>query len=111
MNRWGSVCYDRLSKTIEEDSRCKKRTHQIPPQDPHLRKSTLDLKPGAAAKKPAVPLPRWEMVDLNERVIKICGDMTKNKEPRTIYLEDELLTLMKPRMLKKKGCKGDFYGA
>jgi len=51
----------------------------------------------------------WNMVDLNERLIKIPGDMTKNKEPRTIYLDDELLKLMRHRTLKRKGCEYVFH--
>lgn len=51
----------------------------------------------------------WAMVDINERLIKIPGDMTKNKEPRTIYLDDALLKLMRHRALKRKGCKYVFH--
>ena len=51
----------------------------------------------------------WAMVDLNERLIKIPGDMTKNKEPRTIYLDDALLKLMRHQGLKRKGCEYVFH--
>ena len=52
----------------------------------------------------------WSMVDLNERLVSVPAEMTKNGKPHTIYLNDPLLNLMKKRFSKRNlGCSYVFH--
>jgi len=52
----------------------------------------------------------WERVDLKERTVRFEAGDTKNSEARTIYLDDELLKLLRLQNLRrKKGCKYVFH--
>ena len=47
---------------------------------------------------------RWSNVDLNKRIVWLEIGMTKNKEGRTIYLDDELMEIFNTqRSLQKRG--------
>jgi integrase len=43
----------------------------------------------------------WDRVNLKERLITLRPDQTKNKESRSLYLDDELLILLKFQQLRK----------
>lgn len=52
----------------------------------------------------------WGRVDLKERTVALTPDQTKNKEARSLYLDDELLRLFKLQHLKKiEGCQYVFH--
>lgn len=47
---------------------------------------------------------KWSNVDLQQRVVWLDNDQTKNKEGRTIYLDDELFDVfMEQRKCQKEG--------
>ena len=46
----------------------------------------------------------WDRVDLNEKTVRLEAGETKNDEARTIYIEDELVKVLK--LQKLKGTKG-----
>jgi integrase len=43
----------------------------------------------------------WKRVELEERAVRLEAEETKNSEGRTIYLDDELLKLLKIQWLKR----------
>jgi integrase len=43
----------------------------------------------------------WDRVNLEERTVRLSASQTKNKSARAIYLDDELLHLMRHQALKK----------
>ncbi len=45
---------------------------------------------------------KWSNVNLGKRVVCLEIGMTKNKERRTIYLDDELLDLFQRQRAKQK---------
>jgi len=45
---------------------------------------------------------KWSNVDLKMRIVKLEVGMTKNKEGRTIYLDDELMEIFKAQRLNGK---------
>lgn len=49
----------------------------------------------------------WDRIDLQERTVSLAPGETKNDEGRTIYLDDELLKLLKFQNLKRHK-KGDY---
>ena len=52
----------------------------------------------------------WERVDLKERTVRFEAGDTKNSKARTIYLDDELLKLLRLQNLRRqKGCKYVFH--
>ena len=52
----------------------------------------------------------WDRVDLKEGTVRLEADETKNSEARTIYLDGELLKLLKIQSLRRqKGCKYVFH--
>ena len=54
----------------------------------------------------------WERVDLKERIVRFEAGDTKNSEARTIYLDDELLKLLKIQNLRReKDCDYVFHRA
>jgi len=52
---------------------------------------------------------RWERVDLRQRLVTLTPDETKNKTARTIYLDDELLRLLRSQRLRAKDCPFVFH--
>lgn len=51
----------------------------------------------------------WDRVDLKERSVKLTPDQTKNKNARSIYLDDELLKLLKIQRMRRGRCKFVFH--
>jgi integrase len=51
----------------------------------------------------------WDRVDLDERAVRLEADDTKNSEARTVYLDEELLRLLKIQLLRRKGCRYVFH--
>jgi len=46
----------------------------------------------------------WDKVDLKERTVTLRAEDTKNQTARSIYLDDDLLTLLKLQNLKRGEC-------
>jgi integrase len=54
----------------------------------------------------------WGHVDFEERVVRLEADETKNKEGRVVYLDDELLKLLRIQWLRRrKDCPFVFHRA
>jgi integrase len=51
----------------------------------------------------------WDRVDLKERTVRLEADETKNSEARTVYLDEELLRLLKIQRLRRNGCRFVFH--
>ncbi|MBW1768567.1 MAG: tyrosine-type recombinase/integrase, partial [Deltaproteobacteria bacterium] len=52
----------------------------------------------------------WDRVDLEEGTVRLEADETKNSEARTVYLDSELLKLMKVQKLRThRGCNHVFH--
>ena len=51
----------------------------------------------------------WDCVDLEEKTVKLKAGTTKNKEARTVPLDDELLRLLKIQRLRRQGCEYVFH--
>jgi len=51
----------------------------------------------------------WDRVNLKERTVALTPKQTKNKEARSLYLDDELLKLLKLQHLKKGKCSYVFH--
>ena len=52
----------------------------------------------------------WDRLDLDERTVRLEAGETKNSEGRTIYLDDQLLKLLRiQRFRTQKGCEYVFH--
>ncbi|UCB51411.1 MAG: site-specific integrase [Deltaproteobacteria bacterium] len=51
----------------------------------------------------------WDRVDLHEGTVRLEAGETKNSEARTVYLNDELLKLVKIQNLRRHGSKYVFH--
>jgi len=52
----------------------------------------------------------WDRVDLKEGTVRLEPDETKNEEGRTVYLNEELLSLLRSQLTKRRlGCKYVFH--
>ena len=55
---------------------------------------------------------KWPAVDLAEGVVRLDADETKNEQPRTVYLDDELKALMRDRLSQRNlGCPYVFHNS
>ena len=54
----------------------------------------------------------WDRVDLKKGTVRLETGQTKNDEGQTIYMDDNLLSLLKSQMTKRRlGCKHVFHRA